>query len=45
MELEQFGKARELKDQAKKDAEAYGLAQVEQFQVCHSAFFSHVACH
>ncbi|KIR27050.1 hypothetical protein I307_04879 [Cryptococcus deuterogattii 99/473] len=32
VELEQFGKARELKDQAKKDAEAYGLAQVEQFQ-------------
>ncbi|WVQ92166.1 hypothetical protein IAS59_005974 [Cryptococcus gattii] len=32
VELEQSGKARELKDQAKKDAEAYGLAQVEQFQ-------------
>lgn len=34
MELEQAGKVRELKDQARKDAEAHALAQVEQFQVC-----------
>lgn len=45
MELEQAGKVRELKDQAKKDAEAHALAQVEQFQVRHIALSSHILCH